>query len=391
MMKIIQSFWTGDRDALHSSYGWLTPMDHYLSWILSCNQLRKQYDQVCLVTDQQGYEILVEGLSLPYTEVKICLDTLNGYNPNLWALAKIKAYSIQKEPFVHVDGDVFVWEPIDNSLKDKDIIVQNREITSDYYRKMWNAIRPNLKNIPTLMMPFDQNISNGAFNMGIFGGNDIGFIKDYCKESFGFVDNNINGVNTLEDVNFNIFFEQVLLHEIAIEKHKNVATYINEDIGDNQYLNFGNFDEVPDKRKYLHLLGSYKKQQIVSLKMRAYVLKHYPEYYHRLEHVLRLSPTLYEMNIIPDLKGIESRVNEYLSLLNANESLFQPRFLLMRDIVALKSARILKMRLETSENFKIKRTVGIVKHKKSIEICCVDRTIQLETLNLDDVIFDIIP
>ena len=91
MMKIIQSFWTGDRDALHSSYGWLTPMDHYLSWILSCNQLRKQYDQVCLVTDQQGYEILVEGLSLPYTEVKICLDTLNGYNPNLWALAKIKA------------------------------------------------------------------------------------------------------------------------------------------------------------------------------------------------------------------------------------------------------------------------------------------------------------
>ena len=92
MMKIIQSFWTGDRDALHSSYGWLTPMDHYLSWILSCNQLRKQYDQVCLVTDQQGYEILVEGLSLPYTEVKICLDTLNGYNPNLWALAKIKAY-----------------------------------------------------------------------------------------------------------------------------------------------------------------------------------------------------------------------------------------------------------------------------------------------------------
>ena len=107
MMKIIQSFWTGDRDALHSSYGWLTPMDHYLSWILSCNQLRKQYDQVCLVTDQQGYEILVEGLSLPYTEVKICLDTLNGYNPNLWALAKIKAYSIQKEPFVHVDGDVF--------------------------------------------------------------------------------------------------------------------------------------------------------------------------------------------------------------------------------------------------------------------------------------------
>ena len=388
-MKIVQSFWTGDKDAIHSNYGWLTPMDHYLSWILSSNQLRKQYDQVCLVTDQQGYKILVERLSLPYTEVDICLDTLNGYNSNLWALAKIKAYSIQEEPFVHVDGDVFVWEPIETSLKDKELIVQNREVTSDYYRKMWNAIRPALKEIPSFMMSFDQNKSNAAFNMGIFGGNDIEFIKEYCKESFCFVDNNIYEVNTLEDINFNIFFEQVLFHEIATEKHKKVATYINEDIGDNQYTNFGNFDEVPDKRKYLHLLGSFKKQQIVSLKMRAYVLEHYPEYYHRLEDVLRLSPTLHEMNIMPNLKGIESCVNEYLSLLNANETLIQPRFLLMRDIVALKSAGILRTRLEANENFKIRRTVGVVKNNRSIEISCVDRIVLLKTLTLDDVIFDI--
>ncbi len=255
---------------------------------------------------------------------------------------------------------------------------------------MWNTIRPTLKDIPTFMMSFDQNKSNGAYNMGIFGGNDIGFIKEYCRESFCFVDNNFYEANTLEDINFNIFFEQVLLHEIAEERNKKVATYINEEIGDNQYRNFGNFDEVPDKQKYLHLLGSYKKQQIVSLKMRAYVLEHYPEYYHRLENVLRLSPTLHEMNIMPDLQGIESCVNEYLSLLNMNESLIQPRFILMRDIVALKSARILRERLETSENFIIRQTIGIIKNKKSIEISCIDRTILLETLTLDEVVFDII-
>ncbi|MDY6131668.1 MAG: DUF6734 family protein [Prevotella sp.] len=389
-MKIVQSFWTGGKDAIHSNYGWQSPIDHYLSWIISCNQLRKQYDRVFLVTDQQGYKVLVEKLVLPYTEVNVCLDTLNCYNSNLWALAKIKAYSIQEEPFIHVDGDVFVWEPIDASLEDNDLIVQNREVTSNYYRMMWNTIRPTLKDIPTFMMSFDQNKSNGAYNMGIFGGNDIGFIKEYCRESFCFVDNNFYEANTLEDINFNIFFEQVLLHEIAEERNKKVATYINEEIGDNQYRNFGNFDEVPDKQKYLHLLGSYKKQQIVSLKMRAYVLEHYPEYYHRLENVLRLSPTLHEMNIMPDLQGIESCVNEYLSLLNMNESLIQPRFILMRDIVALKSARILRERLETSENFIIRQTIGIIKNKKSIEISCIDRTILLETLTLDEVVFDII-
>ena len=391
MMKIVQSFWAGDKEAIHSNYGWLSPIDHFLSWILSCNQLRKHYDQVCLVTDRQGYKVLVKELALPYTEVNICLDTLNNYNSNLWALAKIKAYSIQEAPFIHVDGDVFVWEPIDASLEDNDLIVQNREITSDYYRIMWNTIRPALKEIPTFMTPFDQNISNGAYNMGIFGGNDIGFIKEYCRESFCFVDNNFYEVNSLEDINFNIFFEHVLLYEIVKERNKKVATYINDDIGDNQYRNFGNFDEVPDKRKYLHLLGTYKKQKIVSLKMKAYVLVHYPEYYHRLENVLCISPTLHEMNIIPDLHGIESCVNEYLSLLNMNKPLLAaPRFLLMRDIVALKSAQLLRERLEANKNFKIRQTVGIVKYEKSIEISCVDRTILLETLILDDVIFNII-
>ena len=62
----------------------------------------------------------------------------------------------------------------------------------------------------------------------------------------------------------------------------------------------------------------------------------------------------------------------------------------MRDIVALKSARLLRERLDTNKNFKIRQTVGIVKYEKSIEISCVDRTILLETLTLDDVIFNII-
>ena len=109
-MKIVQSFWTAGKDATNYNFGWLSPLDHYLSWILSCNLLRKQYNHVSLVTDQQGYHILVEELGLPYTEVDTCLDSLVEYKSHLWALAKIKAYSIQREPFIHVDGDVFIWE-----------------------------------------------------------------------------------------------------------------------------------------------------------------------------------------------------------------------------------------------------------------------------------------
>ena len=34
-MKIIQSFWTGNKNNLTDSYGWLLPIFNYLSWIIS--------------------------------------------------------------------------------------------------------------------------------------------------------------------------------------------------------------------------------------------------------------------------------------------------------------------------------------------------------------------
>ena len=37
-MKIIQCFWTGNKNSLTDSYGWLLPIFNYLSWIISCNQ-----------------------------------------------------------------------------------------------------------------------------------------------------------------------------------------------------------------------------------------------------------------------------------------------------------------------------------------------------------------
>ncbi|WP_036925222.1 DUF6734 family protein, partial [Prevotella veroralis] len=58
-MKIIQSFWTGNKNCLKDSYGWLSPIFNYLSWIISSNQLRCFYDDVTLITDRQGYDILI--------------------------------------------------------------------------------------------------------------------------------------------------------------------------------------------------------------------------------------------------------------------------------------------------------------------------------------------
>ena len=80
----------------------------------------------------------------------------------MWALAKIKAYQSIKEPFIHVDGDVFIWTKIDESLRDHELIVQNEETTTDYYGKMWRDIRHAISYMPEEMKRYDLHIDNKA-------------------------------------------------------------------------------------------------------------------------------------------------------------------------------------------------------------------------------------
>lgn len=131
MTTIVQSFWTGQQNTETNSFGWLSPKFHALSWALSSLQLSKFYD-VELYTDNNGCELLINKLQLPYKKVHVVLDELNHFHKDFWALPKIKTYSLQKEAFLHVDGDVFIWEKFPGKLLRSDIISQNLEITTEY-------------------------------------------------------------------------------------------------------------------------------------------------------------------------------------------------------------------------------------------------------------------
>ena len=115
-MKILQTFWTGPtgvnkENLLGIQAGWLSCEYHWMSWALSCLQAKSVFGSINLVTDKAGKEILVDLLQLPYTNVSTALQTtLDDYHPGLWALAKIYTYSIQTDPFLHLDGDVFLWQ-----------------------------------------------------------------------------------------------------------------------------------------------------------------------------------------------------------------------------------------------------------------------------------------
>ena len=279
-MKIIQSFWTGKINHIRdNSFGWASSKYNLISWILSVNQLRKYYEHVELYTDKLGAEILIDTLKLPYSKVHIVLNELDSYHKDLWAISKIKTYSLQKEPFLHVDGDVFIWDAFPEDLMKANLITQNLEKTTDYYRNMWRGIEPNLSYIPEEFNTFNSTKNGFACNMGIVGGVDLEFYNDYVLEAFKFVDKNFNAWDKVNKHNFNVFFEQLLYYELAKKQNKKID-YLFEDIpDDNKYIGFGDFDKVPNERTYLHLLGNYKKDKPTYKAMEDYVLRFYPEYY----------------------------------------------------------------------------------------------------------------
>ena len=329
-MKIIQSFWSGNQTDFTNNYGWYNYKYNWLSWILSCHQLVKYHKEVELYTDSFGYDILIRKLQLPYTNVHVVLDVLNGYHKDLWAIAKIKTFQMQDEPFLHVDGDVFVWGSLTDKFKNANLVTQNLEITTDYYNNMWNDILPNLNFLPLEMANYNNNRSNFACNMGIIGGNDINFFKEYTKISTAFVDNNIRSWSSINGFNFNIFFEQILFYEFAKIKNKKIDFLFEEVSEDNSYKGFGDFQKVPSKT-YLHLLGVFKRNATICKAMEVYIMKYYSESYSKITKLINeIEGNQNEIEFLTAVK-ISELIAEFDNEVKTNE-FSSEIFLLKRDL-----------------------------------------------------------
>lgn len=265
-MRIVQTFWTAGKSPLEESFGWRHPEYNLMSWALSCLSLREHYDEVVLYTDSLGKEILIDTLHLPYTDVQVVFDDFPCL-PQHWAMAKVKTYSLQTEPFLHVDGDVYIPNALPDVLLECPLVAQNKEIGTNYYKDMMQRVckNPNIV-LPEYIRKALAEDSISSYNMGVFGGHDLQFIQRYCQEVFDFM--NLNGMNDPHNPNSNtecnVFFEQVIFAAMADRDFANVDKVIEHDIYDQGYT----ADEFCDLYNFMdrplhHLLGGHKRNEEV--------------------------------------------------------------------------------------------------------------------------------
>ena len=310
-MRAIQTFIYHDfkseetdlKHILSRESGWLACEYQWMSWSLSCLQLKKHFNYVELYTNEVGYRILIETLKLPYTSVKVLNDEeLRNYPNECWALAKIRTYSLQESPFVHVDGDVFLFQNLDH-LKGFDVFGQNVEIDeSSYYASVMTQLVDKNAYFPEVIKENIEERPLLALNAGIIGGTNTVFFKEFSKAAFDFVKENRLLLNQLDLFRFNAVYEQLLLYRLALKQKIKLGCMFDEPVADLSYRFLVEFYDAPHKTKYLHLLGHFKKIEEVCLAVGKFLRLLYPEQYYHILKVLKFHGIPFHQEIYNDKK-----------------------------------------------------------------------------------------
>ena len=283
-MRIVQTLYTdSNTDILKDAMGWLAPEYHLMGWALSCLQLKKYYKEVHLYTNDHCAEIIINKLGLPYDYVHTIHNNFSLPHPDLWALSKIYTYSLQRSSFLHIDGDVFIFQALPKDLLKQPLIAQNEEVASKYYTSTQKNVQNHFTFIPDVVQKdFETKEFIHAANAGIIGGNDYDFFKEFVRLAFKYVNRNISNLSLINASKFNVFFEQHLFYCYAKSQDINIAYLLDELFQDNKFVGLGNFWEVPFERTFLHLLGEFKQNASTCNQLATKLRAYYPEYYYKI-------------------------------------------------------------------------------------------------------------
>lgn len=291
-MRVVWSLWSKPFRAHHHRV-WMSERHHVFAWILSTQIARRHYRPSVLYTDDDGARMLVDRIGLEFDEVHTALNVLDGHDPGWWAIGKLYAYRAQREAFVHVDNDVFLWDALPQGLESAPVLAQNPEFfvpgQSYYQPEVFEAALEAHAGTwlpPEWLWYRASGAGQRAECCGVFGGQRIDFIVHYATQAIRLLEHpaNQNALQSIGDkVGHNILFEQYLLGA-CIEYHRGRATSQYSDISID-YV-FASTDEAFDPHiaaqvGYTHLIADAKRNPELACRLEARVARECPSQYER--------------------------------------------------------------------------------------------------------------
>ena len=285
------SFWTKPFRC-HYNETWLSAKHHLLAWVLSVETARRHYPQTLLVTDNEGAEMLVNGIGLEFDQVSTALNGFDTSDADWWVLGKLYAYRAQEEPFVHIDNDVFLWSGLPEELMTAPLCAQNPEYFSfelpSYYRPLVydQALRNGNGWSPDEWTWYVSKRGGRAINCGFFGGTRLDFINYYADLAIRFLENPLNRsvwACVESKRRDNVIFEQYLLSACMVF-HEHWANSPFKDISIRFLFHSLEDAFLPERAReagYTHMIAGAKRNKKFTKRLEQRVARDYPTHYKR--------------------------------------------------------------------------------------------------------------
>lgn len=268
--------------------------NHLLAWVLSFETARRHHPHTALVTDDEGARLLVDGLGLEFETVSLALQRIEGIDPTWWTVGKFLAIAEQDQPFVHLDADVFLWDPLPADLLAAPVFSQNPEPfhigDNGYYRP--ELIESVLAATGSAWLPEEwtwyrrAGVRPRGECCGIVGGTNVELLRHWAEQGLRLLRDpaNAEGLALLPDrPALMITVEQYLL-AACVEHHRGRLGSPFRDAG-MTYL-FRSWAEAADDaqaaaRGFTHLIADTKSDEANALRLQRRVAEDYPDHYAR--------------------------------------------------------------------------------------------------------------
>lgn len=286
-MKFIQTYFSnyecGNILSLNSKFH--SSEINWLSIAYSCLLLKQQHHDIPLhlYGNEAIIELLINKFELPYDQ-GIIIDSIPENRKKYYCWPKIEVYKLQNEPFIHIDNDIFIWEPLPDRLLSASLVAQHKENDSTFYMRILNHLREFNIKLPDVIEKYITDTYILSYNAGLIGGNNVEFFKNYINNIEAFLDSNQSILDNIPQVFLlNVVFEQWMYYALTTEKKEAVETYYLETVVD--FLLCGTREPLlavnGRASKYLHLMD-YKRQYSCNRLIVRNMLNEFPVYYNKI-------------------------------------------------------------------------------------------------------------
>ena len=201
-------------------------------------------------------------------------------------LKKTLAYARQTGPFVHVDSDAYLFDPLPPALAEAPLLAQNLEYDHPYYVQAGQWIGRQCGSVPTWV----REQPDGRFwavNAGLIGGGNFPFFQTFHQSLLQFLAANDALLHQVPDWDhFNTFVEQAAIVGFARAKGHDFAGLLPHAIGHPYTYELDQFWRLPGRCGYLHAMN-YKQNPAFCEQLAQWLRLEAPALHERANQVAR--------------------------------------------------------------------------------------------------------